>query len=127
MRVLISIKPEFVKKIFSGEKKFEYRKAIFRNQNVDTVIIYATKPCGKVVGEFKLNRVLCDNPEKIWKNTQEFSGISKEFFDQYFKNKEKAYAIEIEDVIQYKYPLSLNELDKDIKTPPQSFQYLKRK
>lgn len=122
--MLISIKPEFVKKIFSGEKKFEYRKAIFRNPNVDTVVIYATKPCGKVVGEFEINKILCDNPEKIWESTQEFSGITKEFFDQYFRNKEKAYAIEIGDVTQYKHPLSLNEFDKDINTPPQSVQYL---
>ncbi len=112
------------KKIFSGEKKFEYRKAIFRNPNVDTVVIYATKPCGKVVGEFEINKILCDNPEKIWESTQEFSGITKEFFDQYFRNKEKAYAIEIGDVTQYKHPLSLNEFDKDINTPPQSVQYL---
>lgn len=124
MRVLISIKPEFVKKIFSGEKKFEYRKAIFRNPNVDTVVIYATKPCGKVVGEFKLNRILCDNPKKIWENTHELAGISKEFFDQYFKGKEKAYAIEIGDVAQYGNPLSLQEFDKKVKVPPQSFQYL---
>lgn len=120
----MSIKPEFVKKIFSGEKKFEYRKAIFSNPNVDTIVIYATKPCGKVVGEFKLNRILCDNPKKIWENTHELAGISKEFFDQYFKDKEKAYAIEIGDVTQYKHPFSLKEFDKNIKAPPQSFQYL---
>lgn len=124
MRALISIKPEFVKKIFNGEKKFEYRKAVFRNSNMDSVVIYATKPFSKVVGEFKLKRILCDNPEKIWENTQEFSGISKEFFDQYFRNKEKAYALEITEVIQYKRPLSLKEFDQKIKTPPQSFQYL---
>lgn len=68
----MSIKPEFVKKIFSGEKKFEYRKTIFKNPNVDTVVVYTTKPCGKVVGEFAINKILCDNPEKIWKSTQEF-------------------------------------------------------
>ena len=30
MKVLLSIKPEFVEKIFSGEKRFEYRKNIFK-------------------------------------------------------------------------------------------------
>lgn len=120
----MSIKPEFVKKIFNGEKKFEYRKAIFRNPNVDTVVVYTTKPCGKVVGEFAIKQILCDSPEKIWENTQDFTGISKEFFDEYFRDKEKAYAIEIGDVTQYKHPLSLSEFDKDIKAPPQSFQYL---
>ena len=120
----MSIKPEFVEKIFSGEKKFEYRKVIFGNPNVDTVVVYATKPCSKVVGEFKLNKILCNTPEKIWKDTWEFSGISKEFFDEYFKDREKAYAIEIGDIVQYEHPLSLQEFDKSIKAAPQSFQYL---
>ena len=40
MRVLLSIKPEFVEKIFSGEKLYEYRKAMFKNVNVSTVVIY---------------------------------------------------------------------------------------
>lgn len=121
----MSIKPEFVKKIFSGEKKFEYRKSVFINPEVDTVLIYATKPCGKVVGEFTINKILCNTPEKIWENTREFSGISEEFFDKYFQGREKAYAIEIADVIQYEYSLSLQEFDKRIKAPPQSFIYLK--
>ena len=43
MKVLLSIKPEFVEAIFSGEKLYEYRKAIFK-KNVTTVVIYATKP-----------------------------------------------------------------------------------
>ena len=30
MKVLLSIKPEFVEKIFSGEKRFEYRKFAFK-------------------------------------------------------------------------------------------------
>lgn len=30
MKVLLSIKPEFVEKIFAGEKKFEYRRTIFK-------------------------------------------------------------------------------------------------
>lgn len=124
LRVLMSIKPEFVEKIFSGEKKFEYRKAIFMNPEVDTIVIYSTKPCGKVVGEFSINKILCNSPETIWKDTREFSGISKEFFDEYFKNKEKAYAIEIAEVVQYEYPVSLQEFDKKIKAAPQSFQYL---
>ena len=125
LRVLMSIKPEFVEKIFSGEKKFEYRKSVFRNPEVDTVVIYATKPCGKVVGEFNINKILCNTPKKIWKDTWEFSGISEEFFDEYFKDREKAYAIEIAEIVQYEHPLSLQEFDKSIKFPPQSFQYLK--
>ena len=120
----MSIKPEFVKKIFSGDKKFEYRKSIFKNPKVNTIVIYVTKPCGNVVGEFSINKILCDIPQKIWKDTRTFSGVDEEFFNAYCNNREKVYAIEIGDVVQYKHPLSLQEFDKNIKTPPQSFRYL---
>ena len=34
MKVVLSIKPQFANKIFDGTKKFEFRKAIFKNQIV---------------------------------------------------------------------------------------------
>lgn len=39
MNAILSIKPEFVKEIVSGRKRYEYRKAIFR-QPVEKVYIY---------------------------------------------------------------------------------------
>lgn len=47
MRVLLSIKPEFVEKIFSGEKLYEYRKAAFKNEGISSIVIYSTMPVGK--------------------------------------------------------------------------------
>ena len=41
MKVLLSIKPEFVREIFAGNKKYEYRKAIF-TKNVNQVVVYST-------------------------------------------------------------------------------------
>ena len=38
MKVLLSIKPEFVQEIFTGKKKYEYRKAIF-TRSVDKVVV----------------------------------------------------------------------------------------
>lgn len=32
MEVLLAIKPEFVEKIFSGEKKYEFRKVVFKKE-----------------------------------------------------------------------------------------------
>lgn len=51
MKILISIKPQFVDKIRRGEKKFEFRRVLPKHQEVDTIIVYASKPVGKVVGE----------------------------------------------------------------------------
>ena len=54
MKVLLSIKPEFVEKIFNGTKKYEFRKSIFKNKNIDTVVVYASSPWQYVIGEFKI-------------------------------------------------------------------------
>jgi predicted transcriptional regulator len=68
MKVLLSINPQFVEKIINGEKKFEYRKRIFKRK-VDTVIIYSTMPEGKIIGEFKVNRILKERPCELWSIT----------------------------------------------------------
>lgn len=121
----MSIKPEYVEKIFNESKKFEYRKTIFANPNIKTVVIYATRPCGKVVGEFNIKNIFCDTPEILWKNTKDYAGISKEYFDKYFEGINKGFAIEIGEVIKYDRPLDLKEFNKKIKAPPQSFFYIK--
>ena len=59
MKVLLSIKPEFVQEIFTGKKKYEYRKAIF-TRSVDKVVVYSTKPVGMIVGEFTVENILND-------------------------------------------------------------------
>lgn len=121
-KVLLSIKPEYVNKIFLEEKLYEYRRLIFKKK-VETVIIYATSPIKKIVGEFKISEILCETPEKIWEITKDKSGIEKEKFFKYFNSLEKGYAIRIKEIKQYKNPLELIEFN--IKTAPQSFVYLK--
>jgi predicted transcriptional regulator len=123
MKVLLSIKPEYADKILSGEKKFEFRKSIFKRTDVTAIIIYATMPVGKVVGEFEIENILSDRPEEIWYQTKEASGISKFFFDAYFLNREKAYAIQVKNVKSYKTPMDLGDLKQGLKAP-QSFAYI---
>nr|WP_305121104.1 ASCH domain-containing protein [Pedobacter xinjiangensis] len=119
----MSIEPEFVAKIFSGEKRFEYRKAIFSNEAVKTVVIYSTMPIGRVVGEFEVNSILTDSPEEVWKKTKELSGIKESFLNEYFDGRDKAYAIKIEKAIMYENPKDLSEVINR-KVPPQSFCYI---
>ncbi|TXR54406.1 ASCH domain-containing protein [Reinekea thalattae] len=123
MNVLLSIKPEYVERIFSGEKKFEYRKSIFKRNDIKKIVIYSTMPEGKIVGEFSIEQIHDNSPELIWKKTKKSSGIQKSFFDSYFIGRKKAYAIEIADVIKYDTPIKLSQLSKKV-TAPQSFSYL---
>lgn len=123
MRVLLSIKPEYVEKIFSGEKIFEFRKTLFKRKGIKTVVIYATMPIGEVVGEFTIDSILEDNPYNIWLKTKEFAGITKAYFDDYYKEKDRAVAIGIGNVTVYNPPIQLKELGKNI-FAPQSYRYL---
>ena len=40
MKALLSIKSEFVKRILSGEKKYEYRRRVFARDDVEAIVIY---------------------------------------------------------------------------------------
>jgi predicted transcriptional regulator len=123
MRILLSIKPEYAEKILNGTKRFEYRKALPRNASVRTVVIYATMPVGKVIGEFEFGGVLCEKPKDLWRRTKNDSGITREFFDTYFHGRERAMAIAVNRPRRYGNPRNLEDVSGS-RTPPQSFQYL---
>ncbi len=123
MKVLLSIKPQFVKEIFNGTKKFEYRKAIFKNKDITTIVVYATMPVGKIVGEFEIDEILMEHPSKIWQKTKKHSGVSEEFYDEYFSGRDKAYAIKIKSLNEYSEPIC-PYINNDNFTAPQSFKYM---
>ncbi len=122
MKILLSIKPEYVSRIFSGEKRFEFRKCIFRDSSVHEVYIYATSPVKMIVGTFGIKDIHEEAPSQIWKDTYQFAGIEEDAFFTYFQGREKAYAIEIEDVREFSSPIDpRKKIDNFV--PPQSFAY----
>jgi predicted transcriptional regulator len=123
MDVLLSIKPGFASAIFSGEKQFEFRRAIFKDKNVKKVYVYASKPIGLVIGEFEIEEVIIEEPDLLWNITKSASGISKKYFDEYFEGKQIAYAIKVSGAQKYAEPVTLMELF-NINRPPQSFMYV---
>lgn len=124
MKALLSIKPEFVEEIIEGRKKFEYRKRVFKRTDVSAIVVYATKPYGKVVGEFEVGTILEERIDKLWTDTKLMSGITEEFFYDYFKDRDSGYAIQIKEFKEYKEHLDLSEFDENIKVAPQSFCYV---
>lgn len=123
MKAILSIKPQFVEKILSGEKKFEYRKKVFK-QAVDTVIIYSSAPSQKFVGEFKVKNILHSDTKEIWNMTKDNSGISYKYYKSYFSNHKEAYALEIIDLKIYDTPINPSDILPNFK-PPQSYCYIK--
>jgi len=124
MKVLLSIKPKYAELIFDGSKKFEFRRMIFRNMEVKTVVVYASSPVQKVIGEFQIEEILNLDLETLWQTTKHHAGIEEEFFYQYFNNKEQGFAIKINKPVRYKKSLCLKD-DFNL-LPPQSFLYLSK-
>lgn len=120
-KILISINPEHVAKILSGEKKFEYRTKVAQ-KGVDTLAIYETAPVKRVVGEVQILDVLALSPEELWAKTKDYSGLSKSFFDAYFQGRSVAYAYHLGEVKVYESPRELSFYG--VKAAPQSFVYL---
>jgi len=123
MNVILSIRPTFCKMILSGQKKYEYRKRVFKRTDIDKVYIYASKPICKVVGYFTIAAMIEDSPNVMWKMTHEGSGISKEYFDAYFKNCDMAHAIKIGEVVKFGTPIDPKKVIKNF-TAPQNYRYV---
>lgn len=122
MKVLLSIKPEYAEKILNGEKKYEFRRSIFKNTNVKKIVIYASSPIQKVIGEFEIDCITSLETEDLWNKTKRHSGIDKEFYDNYFNGKETAHAIKVKKTKRYRKQLGLDYFN--INYAPQSFAYI---
>lgn len=121
-KILMSINPIYADKILSGTKKYEYRKVKAKKDKVNKIVIYATYPIMKVVGEVEVKDILEETPEKLWNVTKEYSGVTKQFYDNYFNKSSKAIAYKLGKIEKYDEPKKLE--DVGIKCVPQSFLYL---
>ena len=122
MNVLMSIRPEFVEKIVSGEKKYEFRRKIFK-KDVKNVLIYSTAPDKMIVGYFELEQVLEDTPQRLWDSCQDFAGITEKDYFEYFSGSSTGFALQIGRLTLFKYPIQVTKILEGFR-PPQSFQYV---
>ena len=97
MNLIISIKPQFVEKILSGEKKYEFRRRIYKKE-VEKIYIYQTAPDSKIVACFKPGKIIKDPPQNLCNRFKECSetvqiikilSLKKNRFTKLKKNKNK--------------------------------------
>ena len=110
MDVLISIRPKWVEKIFSGEKLVEIRKSVPKHMYPeDDWYIYKTGT-GKVVGAFKVNgftlvqaRVDEDGERHLYNSVfLQTDMTDDELFEYVWSAKEReAYALHIKDLVKF--------------------------
>ncbi len=125
---LMSIKPKYAYRIFTGIKKFELRKWFGLVPLEDsTIIVYASGSVRAIIGEFRVGRVYMGSPSDVWGflQAQEKTGIGREDYS-YIHGSRKAMAIEVVDPVLYSRPIHLRELRSIIPgfMPPLSFRIL---
>jgi predicted transcriptional regulator len=122
MNVLLSIKPKYAELIKAGNKKYEFRRKIFKRARSPKVFIYSTSPIRKITGVFDGSMIHKGSPFRIWEMFGPDSGISEGEFFQYFKDCEIAYAIEIRNLVIFEEPRDPSDYFVEF-TPPQSYRY----
>ncbi len=120
--IILSIHLQHIKKILSGEKRYEYRKLI--PLHIRYIVVYATAPVKMIVAFIEIDSIIKDTPEIVWKKTKKHAGISEDFFMRYFSSNQDAYAIKFKSIIKLKTPKSISCLNNNI-CAPQSYIYLK--
>ena len=120
---LISIRPCFVEKILSGEKKLEFRRS-WAVEQVDVLVIYSSSPIQKIVATARVVDVTEGSPSALWELAKiRKGGVTRQLIRDYFSGKKTGFAIGISDVMEFEQPVDPKKVFKDFR-PPQSFRYL---
>lgn len=131
--LLLSIKPEYAHKIFSGEKTVELRRVRTRLNTGDLVLIYVSSPRKALVGTFEVERISQIKLEdvqrdlnKFWTQVKDKAGISSEKFENYYRGASLVVGIFVRNVITFDAPIDLEQLRQKMPKfkPPQSYHYL---
>lgn len=126
--LFLSIKPEYVEKILSGEKRVELRRRKPRCVPGDWIAIYETTPTKELVAIAQVSEVRVNSPQCLWRSVNAISGVSKREFDDYFTGSDKAVGILIQQPVVLPRPVPLAHLRREWRNfnPPQGFLYLTR-
>lgn len=124
--LLLSIRPRYAEKIFSGDKTVELRRTKPRLESGDLVLVYTSFPRCALTGAFVVADVITGTPEAIWRKCGSKAEIKRDAFNAYYEGAKAAFAIGIERAWTFDRPVTLSELRRRMKGfhPPQSYRYL---
>lgn len=124
--LFLSIKPQYVEKILTGEKQVELRRQKPRSLPNDWLAIYESSPTMALVGMARVTEVQVKSRGRLWRSVSAIAGVTKSEFDDYFDGCELAVGILFQTVMKFKAPVTLNDLRSVWPEfhPPQGFRYL---
>ena len=122
--VLMSIRPRYSRRIFSGAKRFELRRTPIKLAAGDVVVVYESAPSKAIVGAFVVGDVHRGGVRRLWRDLGAEFGVSDEEYRAYFDGAETAHAIEVRKVVEVE-PVPLETLRERFNgfRPPQSYMF----
>lgn len=130
-KILISVKPKYIKEILIGKKIIELRKRVGKSFLPDSEIyLYSSSPVKALVGKAHIKCVEKIDMHSVNERKPYIlhaACITESDFDAYFKGSEFVFLIYLRDVSVFKKPLILDELRGSGFIPPQSFCYVNDK
>lgn len=125
--IIISIRPNYSKKIFEGIKTIELRRRFPLSVAPGaTAYVYSTAPEMAVVGALKIESVERLKLAALWKKHGRAASIKKTDFEVYFSGLTEGFALTLSAPRRFARPLTLPELKERFGfKAPQSFLYAK--
>ena len=124
--VVVSIRPNYAKKIMDGQKTVELRRRFPETTSTGSLaLIYSTSPVRAIVGYATIEDVKYLPLSQIWQHYSQQACIEKPDFDDYFAGLAKGYAIILSQVKVLKKQIPAATLLEQFDfVPPQSFRYI---
>ncbi|MBW4505340.1 MAG: ASCH domain-containing protein [Scytonematopsis contorta HA4267-MV1] len=132
--LLLSIKPEYADKIFSGNKTVELRRVRTRLNTGDLVLVYVSSPKKALVGKFEvesISQIKLEESEndlnQFWHQVKDKAGVTSKEFESYYEGASMVVGIFLKNVERFSMPINLELLREKFPKfyPPQSYRYLK--
>ena len=121
---LISIHPQYVEKIISGEKNIEFRR-VWPEQRISTIVVYATSPTQRIAAVIEITDVLRTSRTVLWKAASlEGGGVTKQVLFDYLEGKRQGVGLRLGKRVTFSNGILPSSIFGKTFRPPQSFRYL---
>lgn len=127
--LFLSIRPQHAERILKGIKTVELRRVCPSIAKGDKIVLYISSPAKEVRAIFIVERISCDNPDRLWNKVKDKAGVTRNEFKNYFSGAKAAVAIYIREVKELPIPITLSALRQLWPNfiPPQSYRYVSDK
>ena len=129
--LLISIKPQYAKQIFKGEKTVELRRVRTKLNPGDFVLVYVTSPEQALIGYFEVKKIIIienlkSHLDKFWTEVKDSACLEYAEFEKYYRGASTGVAIFINNFQLFNSSIELSILKQKLPNfhPPQSYHYL---